>query len=64
MTKRINEVSMEDQSTGRDTARVRDNTIALNSEVSELQHAVIRVVRTATTDVDRRQVGGYAADLG
>jgi methyl-accepting chemotaxis protein len=64
MTRRINEVSMEAQSTGRDTARVRDNTIALNSEVSELQHAVIRVVRTATTDVDRRQVGGYAADLG
>jgi methyl-accepting chemotaxis protein len=64
MTRRINEVSMEAQSTGRDTQRVRENTAALNSEVSELQHAVIRVVRSATTDVDRRPVDSCTADLG
>jgi methyl-accepting chemotaxis protein len=63
MTKRINEVSMEAQRTGRDTARVHENTAALNTEVNELQHAVIRVVRTATTDVDRRQAVRHSADL-
>jgi methyl-accepting chemotaxis protein len=43
---------------------VRENASALELAVAELRHAVIRVVRTSTTEVDRRQATRYAVDLG
>lgn len=55
MTRRIDEVSAEAEHTGQHSARVRDDTTALNTIVGALQHSLIRVVRTSTEDADRRQ---------
>ena len=54
MTRRIEEVSAEAVQTGGRSARVRDDTAALNEMVAELRRTVIRTVRTSTTEVDRR----------
>jgi methyl-accepting chemotaxis protein len=55
MTERANEVSVEAGKTGQQAAEVRENTTALDVAMHDLQNTVIRVVRTATADVDRRQ---------
>jgi methyl-accepting chemotaxis protein len=63
MTSRTNEVSTEAVDTGRLAVDVRDNIIALNQAVEELRHSVIRVVRSSTSDVDRRQTPRHRVDL-
>jgi hypothetical protein len=63
MTRRIGEVSAEADQTNLRTARVRDDTSALAAVVAELQKSVIRVVRTATADVDRRHGIRHVVDL-
>jgi methyl-accepting chemotaxis protein len=55
MTNRTAEVSSEAEQTGRRAVEVRENTGALNNAVGELRHSVVRVVRTSTAEVDRRQ---------
>jgi methyl-accepting chemotaxis protein len=63
MTRRISEVSQEAEQTGQRSAAVRDDASALNTMVDELKHAVIRVVRTSTAEVDRRQSLRHAMNL-
>ena len=63
MTQRIAEVSAEAEQTGQRSAQVRDDTVALHSLVGELKHALIRVVRTSTADVNRRHQARYRANL-
>jgi methyl-accepting chemotaxis protein len=57
MTERTTEVSTEAAMTGKEAAEVLSNTTALNDTVEGLQRALVRVVRTSTTEVDRRQGG-------
>jgi methyl-accepting chemotaxis protein len=64
MTNRTAEVSTEAEQTGRHAAEVRENTAALNTAVGELRHSVIRVVRTSTAEVDRRQHSRLTVNLG
>jgi methyl-accepting chemotaxis protein len=54
MTTRTHEVSAEASETGRQAADVRANAIGLSNAMEELRHSVIRVLRTSTTEVDRR----------
>jgi ABC-type transporter Mla subunit MlaD len=63
MTARITEVSAEAEQTGRHAAEVHETINAMHKAVDELRHSVIRVVRTSTTEVDRRQVARAAVDL-
>jgi len=63
MTRRINEVSAEAGHTGQRSAQVRDDTAALNTMVGELKHSLIRVVRTSTAEVDRRQTARHSVNL-
>lgn len=63
MTNRTNEVSSEAVDTGRLAVDVRDNIVALNQAVEDLRHSVIRVVRTSTSDVDRRRTQRFPVDL-
>jgi methyl-accepting chemotaxis protein len=55
MTNRIAEVSSEAATTGEDATKVLDSTIALNETIRTLQRASVRMVRTSSKDVDRRQ---------
>ena len=55
MSGRITEVSAEAEQTEQHALSVRENAAALETAVAELRHAIIRVVRTSTTDVDRRR---------
>jgi methyl-accepting chemotaxis protein len=55
MTGRTKEVSAEALDTGRYAETVRDNTLAVNVAIGEVKHAVIKVVRTSTAEVERRQ---------
>ena len=63
MTQRISEVSAEAERTGAHSATVRDDTVVLNVKVGELRHTLVRIVRTSTTDVDRRAHERYAVEL-
>jgi methyl-accepting chemotaxis protein len=63
MTQRTTEVSTEAGETGRHANEVRENVIGLSNAVEELRHSVIRVVRTSTTEVDRRSGERHAVDL-
>jgi len=54
MTARITEVATEAESTGRRAAEVQKATQDMRDAVQELRHAVVRAVRTSTTDVNRR----------
>jgi methyl-accepting chemotaxis protein len=63
MTSRTNDVSTEAIDTGQHAAEVRENTAALDLEVDNLRHTVIRVVRTSTTEVDRRLTRRYPVDI-
>ncbi len=60
MTARTHEVSGEASDTGRRAAEVRENTAGLADAIEELRHAVIRVVRTATPEADRRRPTGVS----
>jgi methyl-accepting chemotaxis protein len=63
MTRRIDEVSGEAGKTGEHAAGVRDHAAGLTRQVEELRHVVVRVVRTSTTDVDRRLMPREQVDL-
>ncbi len=54
MASRIIEVSAEAEVTSSQAREVHDGTATLAEWVTELRHSVIRVVRTATADADRR----------
>jgi methyl-accepting chemotaxis protein len=62
MTQRTQEVSAESERTGKDVAEVRENAAALDLAVADLRQAVVRVVRTSTTEVNRRQVVRHRDD--
>jgi ABC-type transporter Mla subunit MlaD len=63
MESRIGEVSAEAERTGRQATDFHDNTTALAAAVGDLQRSVVRVVRTSSTDVDRRAAPRFAMDL-
>ncbi len=63
VTMRTTEVSAEAGETGHRAAEVRDNVRGLNDATEDLRHSVIRVVRTATTEVDRRLSERFEVDL-
>ena len=64
MTQRTHEVSHEAEQTGTQAGSVLTTNITeLRGVVVRLQHAVVRAVRTSTTDVDRREAPRYATDL-
>jgi methyl-accepting chemotaxis protein len=63
MTSRTTEVSDEAADTGRRADEVRDNAAGLNQAIENFRHSVIRVVRTSTAEVNRRQSLRYAVDL-
>jgi methyl-accepting chemotaxis protein len=63
MTQRTHEVSHEAEQTGTQAGTVLTNITELREAVLRLQHAVVRAVRTSTTDVDRRMAPRYATDL-
>jgi methyl-accepting chemotaxis protein len=63
MSGRITEVSAEAERTEQHAVSVRENAAGLELAVAELRHAVIRVVRTSSTDVDRRQAERHLVDL-
>ena len=63
MSGRITEVSAEAEQTERHALSVRENAAALEAAVADLRHAIIRVVRTSTTEVDRRRATRYPVDL-
>ena len=63
MTARTDEVSAEAGQTISHSAAVHDNARGLNDATVDLRHSLIRVVRTATSDVDRRIHKRYDVDL-
>ncbi len=63
MTSRTTEVSAEARETGGYSHEVRSNATALDTAMEELRHSVIRVVRTATPEVDRRTSPRHPVDL-
>jgi methyl-accepting chemotaxis protein len=63
MTSRTIEVSTEAGETGRQAADVRDNASGLHKSMDALRQSVIRVVRSATSEVDRRLNERFEADL-
>ncbi len=63
MTGRTGEVSAEAEQTGHDADTVHENAEGLAAAVSELRGMVVRVVRSSTTEVDRRQATRHPTDL-
>jgi len=63
MSTRITVVSAEAEQTERHSLSVRGNASALEDAVAELRHAVIRVVRTSTAEVNRRGAPRHLVDL-
>jgi methyl-accepting chemotaxis protein len=63
MSGRITEVSTEAEQTEHHALSVRENAAALEVAVADLRHAIIRVVRTSTTEVDRRRATRFPVDL-
>jgi methyl-accepting chemotaxis protein len=55
MTERTKEVSAEADHTGKQAAEVLRNTAGMNEAINDLRHAVVQVVRTSTSEVDRRR---------
>ena len=60
ITTRITDVSDEAGRTGQQASQVLDQTVALRASIGGLRQAVIRVVRTATPEVNRRQAPRFA----
>jgi methyl-accepting chemotaxis protein len=54
IARRVAEVTSEADQTARRAADMRVDATGLETAVDDLRHAVIKVVRTATTEVDRR----------
>jgi methyl-accepting chemotaxis protein len=63
MTGRATDVAIEAEQTGKHAADVRDNADGLNTAVGELRHAMIRVVRTSTAEMNRRHDHRYPENL-
>ena len=63
ITGRTSDASHEAADTGRHAVDLRDSVMALNYAVEELRHSVIKVVRTSTAEVDRRETRRYAVDI-
>ena len=63
MTHRTGDASHEAATTDRQATELRDNIAALNNAVEELRHSVIKVVRTSTAEVERRQLQRHQVDL-
>ena len=63
ITGRITEVSAEAQETGQHAADVQIDAAGLAELVTELRRTVVRVIRTSTTEVDRRAGRRYDLDL-
>ena len=63
VTNRIQDVSDEAKGTGADATHVHDTATNLANSVSDLKHALVRVVRTSSDDVDRRQAERFGIDL-
>ena len=63
MTGHATEVSTEAEQTGKHAAEVSNDAVGLNTAVGELRHAVIRVVRTSTTEMDRRHAVRRQVDV-
>jgi methyl-accepting chemotaxis protein len=63
MSLRTAEVAAEAGQTGRQATEVHDSATSLDHAVEDLRRSVIRVVRTATTEVDRRAGPRHAIDL-
>jgi methyl-accepting chemotaxis protein len=63
MSARTTEVLAEAREAGGQAIAVRDNATGLNEAMEALRHAIIRVVRTATADVDRRLNERFAVNL-
>jgi methyl-accepting chemotaxis protein len=55
MTSRTHEVSDEAKTTGQQAAGVLENTNALDGAVRDLHNSVIHLVRTSTSEADRRR---------
>ncbi|HEY2616202.1 MAG TPA: methyl-accepting chemotaxis protein [Acetobacteraceae bacterium] len=55
MTGRTHEVSAEAEHTGQQAVEVRENTAALEVAMHDLHRTVLHLVRTATSEVDRRR---------
>jgi methyl-accepting chemotaxis protein len=55
MTSRVAAVSTEADQTGRHAAKVADNTARVKDAVEQLKRRVIQVVRTSTSEADRRR---------
>jgi methyl-accepting chemotaxis protein len=62
MTERIGDMSGEAERTGRHAAEVLDHSAALGESVGTLRQSVIRVVRGAAPEVDRRHSPRFAVD--
>lgn len=63
MTGRTQEVSAEAQGTGRHAETVRENTRAVDQAIRDVKHAVVRVVRTSATEVERRNSRRFQLNL-
>jgi methyl-accepting chemotaxis protein len=59
---RISDVSDEAERTGRQAAEVLGHTAELRASIGGLRQSIIRVVRTATPDVDRRKLPRFPID--
>jgi methyl-accepting chemotaxis protein len=62
-TKRASEVSLEADRTDRSANAVHENASVLATSMTELRQTVIRAVRTATSEVDRRRDVRYKLPL-
>ncbi|MHA7066407.1 PilZ domain-containing protein [Azospirillum argentinense] len=62
MSARIAVVSQEAEHTGGQAQRLRDGSGAVASSIEELRHVLVRVVRTSTSEADRRRQPRYRVD--
>jgi hypothetical protein len=63
MAARIAEVSVEAEGTDRQAAAVESHTTMLAGAVGDLRRAVVRAVRTSTTEADRRGSARHAVEM-
>ena len=63
MSRRVATVSTEAEQTDRQAAAIRSDAAALQDAVDQLRASIVRSVRTATPDVDRRHDRRYATGL-
>jgi methyl-accepting chemotaxis protein len=63
ITGRFTEVSAEAGQTGRHAAEVQSSATALTNLVSDLRRTLVRIIRTSTTEVDRRGGPRYSVDI-